>query len=128
MEWYMMEEILLGCLNVIQSDVLAVIMPPALRETNICLILELAYQCFWGQIRTALWKDGRDSPLHGFDIIMLFRGELRVLTISFKTMNILKENIRAVVAAELYHPAVAAKVNQQLGLLAGRIQGRHHAL
>ncbi|KAL8186600.1 UNVERIFIED_CONTAM: hypothetical protein K2H54_074383 [Gekko kuhli] len=91
LESYMINKIFLEFLEIPKEDILAVIMPPGMRETDICLISEAAYQRFWARIRLA--AKTQMGPLVDFDIVPLFRGETRVLTISFRTTTIPEQDL-----------------------------------
>ncbi|KAL8173391.1 UNVERIFIED_CONTAM: hypothetical protein K2H54_048142, partial [Gekko kuhli] len=90
-EDYVVGEFLLRQVGFPREEVLAVIMPPGSRETDICLPSERAYQKLWGMIREALRK--QLHLMDDYDLVPLFRGESRVLTVSFRTTNVPEEDV-----------------------------------
>ncbi|KAL8188502.1 UNVERIFIED_CONTAM: hypothetical protein K2H54_000338 [Gekko kuhli] len=72
-EDYVVGEFLLRQVGFPREEVLAVIMPPGSRETDICLPSERAYQKLWGMIREVLRK--QPHLMDDYDLVPLFRGE-----------------------------------------------------
>ncbi|XP_061457024.1 uncharacterized protein LOC133372434 isoform X2 [Rhineura floridana] len=90
---YVVKEILLGRLGIGKEQLLAVITPPGLTEVDICLASERSYQVFWERCRTVRRLGGR--CLEDFDVVPLFRGENKVVTISFRTTGVPQEDVGA---------------------------------
>ncbi|KAL8165923.1 UNVERIFIED_CONTAM: hypothetical protein K2H54_056772 [Gekko kuhli] len=90
-ESYMLDTVLFSFLKIPQEDILAVIMPQGMRETDVCLVSEAAFQKFWARVRVA--TKAHLGPLQEFDLVPLFQKEARVLTISLRTTTIPEEDI-----------------------------------
>lgn len=90
-ERYLIETIILGALQVPKPDVLAVIRLQGLRETDLCLISEGAYHRVWGRVRATLRRGC--ELLDDYDLIPQFREQDRVVTITFRAMNVLEKDV-----------------------------------
>lgn len=88
---YVEAEFLENFLGFPKEDILAVITPPGMREIDLCFTSESAYQRFWDTARAAFRIDA--TFLQEYSFIPLFRGETRVLTVSFRTTVIPEEDI-----------------------------------
>ena len=88
---YIVQGVIVDLLGFPLDQVLAVITPIGLREIDICLVNEGAYHLFWDACRTARKSD--QNFLTDFDIIPLFRGEIKVLTVSFRTTNVPAQDV-----------------------------------
>ncbi|XP_061439399.1 MOB kinase activator 1B isoform X2 [Rhineura floridana] len=91
MRAYLTKVFLINTLNFPKEDVVAVIRLPGSKETDICLASERAYKNFWTSTRAACINDS--SLLEGFEIIPLFRGGTKVLTVSFRTTTIPEQDV-----------------------------------
>uniref|UniRef100_A0A8D2L378 CCHC-type domain-containing protein n=1 Tax=Varanus komodoensis TaxID=61221 RepID=A0A8D2L378_VARKO len=73
------------------NDIIAVIRLTGSRETDVCLASEKAYRMFWAFCKTAQRIDR--SLLEKFEMIPLFRGDVKVLTVAFRTSTIPAQDV-----------------------------------
>ncbi|XP_062993320.1 zinc finger CCHC domain-containing protein 3 [Elgaria multicarinata webbii] len=83
---YLASELLVRTLGLSPDDVVALIQLPGSQETDVCLASEGAYRRFWAECRVL--RRLRPELLEGFNILPLFRGDTKVLTIAFRTSAI----------------------------------------
>ncbi|XP_048339021.1 zinc finger CCHC domain-containing protein 3 [Sphaerodactylus townsendi] len=83
---------LLQQLEMEAKDFLVVIIPWGSREVDVHLSSEATYRKFW--VRCREWNHQElNSMLRYFDLVPLFQGDARVITVSFRGMEIPKEDI-----------------------------------
>uniref|UniRef100_A0A803T2C0 CCHC-type domain-containing protein n=1 Tax=Anolis carolinensis TaxID=28377 RepID=A0A803T2C0_ANOCA len=88
---YLSKKLLKDALEASREDVLAIIQLPGSKEIDVCLASEKVYRDFWMNCKTV--KNVMPDLLAEYELIPLFRGDTKVLTISFRTTTIPAQDV-----------------------------------